>query len=62
MIGKGTGTGRVPKTCLPLSYNQKEFAANLGISNASLSEMEAGNARPRLYSHLEKYIFLCRLK
>jgi transcriptional regulator with XRE-family HTH domain len=30
-----------------LNYNQKEFASNLGISNASLSEMEAGNARPR---------------
>jgi transcriptional regulator with XRE-family HTH domain len=30
-----------------LNYNQKEFAENLGISNASLSEMEAGNARPR---------------
>ena len=30
-----------------LNYNQKEFAVNLGISNASLSEMEAGNARPR---------------
>jgi transcriptional regulator with XRE-family HTH domain len=30
-----------------LNYNQKEFAVSLGISNASLSEMEAGNARPR---------------
>jgi len=30
-----------------LGFRQNEFAKRLGISNASLSEIEAGNAKPR---------------
>lgn len=39
-----------------LGYRQNEFAKQLGISNASLSEIEAGNAKPRyeLIYHITK--------
>jgi len=41
-----------------LSLLQKDFAKSLNISNASLSEMEAGNAKPRfelLYNITKSY-------
>lgn len=41
-----------------LNLLQKDFAKTLDISNASLSEMEAGNAKPRfelLYNITKKY-------
>ena len=41
-----------------LNLLQKDFASTLNISNASLSEMEAGNAKPRfelLYNITKRY-------
>lgn len=41
-----------------LNLLQKDFARSLNISNASLSEMEAGNAKPRfelLYNITKRY-------
>ena len=41
-----------------LNLLQKDFARSLDISNASLSEMEAGNAKPRfelIYNITKKY-------
>ncbi|UCH96643.1 MAG: helix-turn-helix transcriptional regulator [Candidatus Aminicenantes bacterium] len=41
-----------------LNLLQKDFARSLDISNASLSEMEAGNAKPRfelIYNMTKKY-------
>jgi transcriptional regulator with XRE-family HTH domain len=41
-----------------LGFLQKDFAKELGISGASLSEIEAGNAKPRLevyYNLLHKF-------
>lgn len=41
-----------------LNLLQKDFARSLDISNASLSEMEAGNAKPRfelLYNITKRY-------
>lgn len=41
-----------------LNLLQKDFASTLDISNASLSEMEAGNAKPRfelLYNITKRY-------
>jgi transcriptional regulator with XRE-family HTH domain len=37
-----------------LNINQKDFARELGISNASLSEVEAGNTKPmiEIYFHI----------
>lgn len=41
-----------------LGFRQNEFAKQLGISNASLSEIEAGNAKPRyemIYNITKKF-------
>ncbi len=41
-----------------LGFRQNEFAGKLGISNANLSEIEAGNAKPRyelIYNITKKF-------